>query len=1047
MEDKKKHSKHYYEKLNFENFSNLLLETKIISSNLSNEQKMCINYPKIDTEAKKVDNLELTLSDEERDNSKNKIKTKICEFNIDINNIYNLFTDKIYQKENFNTMIKVFISIFNNFNDLVFKFDLNKNEIFSFENKIQIIKLNDRNSKISYESYIQNLYEKLESMNEEYDIQIINIFFLINIFTLFGKLTYNDFSLDSILMNLNEYTSIIINDIKLSLFIHFHVILTFNLALKKLSVENFLDNKKDKKSFFNFPNKFYPTIYFLNSNLKNDEFSNKNTQLILLLNSFKFYLLPYIISNLKIAINLKVISYESLEWVFSILNFNSKSKNNIFNLEKENLFDDIQFNSLINNNFYINSFSIDLNPNFRQKDIEDLFKKYNNLIVSSIYFSADSLKYEDKNIEYPLIRYLEEINLLIWTLKYNLKLKKKKKNKDSKLNKNYYFTFTFNSFSIATKKDVSSKDSKDHLRDILIFIHNNHYSEVELLLYLSQNEKLINYYNLIIDIIKEFSFYKKYSIGIRLCSNEIKDFELKYYLSIIYLQIQYYIQEHNTIYKNVVLYEEKVISNNFAIILIKNIKVKEHKIFFEKCLKKINQQKINLLYQFYKELFEYFSETLIIDQTKNFTKFDPYTLLSYYNNNKCIIVYNKYEVMDIFIYINEKSKDDLLYLDKIIDLILELIKSDFIRVITLIMNFDGIQKSNYWKNNKKLFNDKVCIYIINNKKISCIFDKKNIILNYEDDENKNNKYELFCKMISIYFEPIKYIISTKKLKYYDSLSIIYKKKIYQYKEGNFRIKKISDKPKNKLFITEVLKGDKSYPLFVFMLRKDITNINLEYILFNFENIVYKTQNFTNNNIMKFIKSFIEKSLKFYYPLVTNEKYFRYIDNFFTNNFPNISNKIFDNEVIFHLDLSQVLFEINSLISKKITIFEVVNTKLNFYTINDIGKIFGFKKITLSLEELINSSKLKLNENKNNNTNNNENNNENNNIDVNININNNINEKNNINNIEVYEINFEDFANIVRKYKKKVKFIGFSDNQIGKVGFPKRKKEKEKCDIF
>ena len=257
MEDKKKHSKHYYEKLNFENFSNLLLETKIISSNLSNEQKMCINYPKIDTEAKKVDNLELTLSDEEREHSKNKIKTKICEYNIDINDLYNLFTDKIYQKENFNTMIKVFISIFNNFNDLVFKFDLNKNEIFSFENKIQIIKLNDRNSKISYESYIQNLYEKLESMNEEYDIQIINIFFLINIFTLFGKLTYNDFSLDSILMNLNEYTSIIINDIKLSLFIHFHVILTFNLALKKLSVENFLDNNKDKQSFFNFNNKFY----------------------------------------------------------------------------------------------------------------------------------------------------------------------------------------------------------------------------------------------------------------------------------------------------------------------------------------------------------------------------------------------------------------------------------------------------------------------------------------------------------------------------------------------------------------------------------------------------------------------------------------------------------------------------------------------------------------------------------------------------------------------------------------------------------------------
>jgi hypothetical protein len=179
-------------------------------------------------------------------------------------------------------MIQVFILIFNNFNDDIFKFDLN-NEIYSFQNKIQLIKFSDNENKKSYEIELKNLYDKIENMNEEYDIQIKNIYFLVNIFTLFGKLTYKDFTLDSILINLNEYSSIIINDIKITLFIHFHVITLLNLTWKKLSFDSFLDkSKKEKKSYLNFPNKFYPTIYFLNSNLKNEEFTNTKAQLILI---------------------------------------------------------------------------------------------------------------------------------------------------------------------------------------------------------------------------------------------------------------------------------------------------------------------------------------------------------------------------------------------------------------------------------------------------------------------------------------------------------------------------------------------------------------------------------------------------------------------------------------------------------------------------------------------------------------------------------------------------------------------------------------------
>ena len=133
MEDKITLSKNFYENLNFENFSNLLLQMKIITTNLSNEQKVCINYPKIDTEKKK--DLELSLSDNDRDNLKNEIKTKICSYKINFNELYDLFPERFYERENFNTMIQVFILIFNNFNDDIFKFDLN-NEIYSFQNKI-----------------------------------------------------------------------------------------------------------------------------------------------------------------------------------------------------------------------------------------------------------------------------------------------------------------------------------------------------------------------------------------------------------------------------------------------------------------------------------------------------------------------------------------------------------------------------------------------------------------------------------------------------------------------------------------------------------------------------------------------------------------------------------------------------------------------------------------------------------------------------------------------------------------------------------------------
>ena len=37
--------------------------------------------------------------------------------------------------------------------------------------------------------------------------------------------------------------------------------------------------------------------------------------------------------------------------------------------------------------------------------------------------------------------------------------------------------------------------------------------------------------------------------------------------------------------------------------------------------------------------------------------------------------------------------------------------------------------------------------------------------------------------------------------------------------------------------------------------------------------------------------------------------------------------------------------------------------------------------------------------------------------------------------------------LLENIKKKVKFIGFSENNQGKAGYPKRKKQNQKCEIF
>ena len=286
--------------LNFENLSQLLNEIEIITHPLSKEQKVCIEYPNISSESKNMNIINENNENKEAENNKeNKfqneftlILSKAKNFTIDIDKLYKKFKKNfVYSEEIFKNSVKIFVSIFNNFNEDIFKWNLEEKNLFTSSNKIQFFLIKDiMNNNINVTDELNKLYkEHLESDlnnnndinnsdkkddinddsddfdenknikkivvedefdenldiinvedNNEEEIILRNIYFLMNIFNIMNYFSINEFSINNLMRNISLFNSYIINDIKILILIYFNLCIQINLTLSKQSVDNFL---------------------------------------------------------------------------------------------------------------------------------------------------------------------------------------------------------------------------------------------------------------------------------------------------------------------------------------------------------------------------------------------------------------------------------------------------------------------------------------------------------------------------------------------------------------------------------------------------------------------------------------------------------------------------------------------------------------------------------------------------------------------------------------------------------------------------------------
>ena len=241
--DNKKNQNDMMQKLTFDNISSILSKIGLIDRPFSNGQKVCVEFPNIDSEIKKSDNLDTSLNVEEFT-----IKSEIFNYDININQIFNLYNKKCnnisnepYSIEDFTLIVRIFTSIMTNFNDDLFKYDFNDETLFSKKNKIKLTNFKSANIlKGNINEKLENLYKENKDFDNyeeiEDDVKLKNLFFLINVFTMFGAFKYNPLNLDNLMRNIDVFNSFCFNDMKIFVLIFFHFLFLSDIIIKKITV-------------------------------------------------------------------------------------------------------------------------------------------------------------------------------------------------------------------------------------------------------------------------------------------------------------------------------------------------------------------------------------------------------------------------------------------------------------------------------------------------------------------------------------------------------------------------------------------------------------------------------------------------------------------------------------------------------------------------------------------------------------------------------------------------------------------------------------------
>ena len=816
--------------LNFENLSILLNELGIVSHPLTKEQKVCIEYPNIFSESKNLDiiddNLKKLETEQDKDKD-NKSKNSEMTLNVSKNKTYTINIVKLYEKmknkctytqEILTNSLKIFVSIFNNFNEDIFKWNLEDIDLFNSSNKIQffliekIIKNNFnmneqienlyhehnesyssknsnlmKNKNINVEitqnddfaddfddskvqntknannddSFGNNLFIIGDNQNED-DIIFRNIYFLVNIFNLMNCFYLNDFNIDNLMRNISLFNSYIINDPKILLLIHFNLCIQINLTLSKQTIDNFLGisninntsttttissamgpivgktinffyggNDKNSNNNKIGINKYIPSIFFIdfhffenkitnstinennNNNINKDE--NNKEKIILFNFIIKSFVWTFFIRNkicIKIYIKIFNISYFNFMKKNMQINQNIRQSEKIYELIKNSNYVNLLSDNLLKEYILlINAdFKLITELRFNKIEVEKYFKIY-----FPIFLNCNMISFEIININEECILYdfIEELNMIIWLLKFYLKIRKYKFKK-------YTFTFSSNSFSLAIKKNQIGKIEESYTKEITLFMGISQYKPIEFIKHLSDINNFNGMYKLYKSIIKSFNDYQNYDIGIRLFKDNINNKELRYYIAMLILKLENYISSHKDIYKKLVLYENKLINPlNCVYLNIKkkllkiknkqngsaknendlniNFKLKEKneggvlsKIDIFSKLKKntkdsnADRNDINLInfykslgelglnhdekmsiYNFVKEVKYYFTEFILFSAkniifNKKDENFDPLNILKYYTNNKCFIIINDMTFIDLYIYLTDSFEINFL---------------------------------------------------------------------------------------------------------------------------------------------------------------------------------------------------------------------------------------------------------------------------------------------------------------------------------------------------------------------------------------------------
>ena len=394
----------------------------------------------------------------------------------------------------------------------------------------------------------------------------------------------------------------------------------------------------------------------------------------------------------------------------------------------------------------------------------------------------------------------------------------------------------------------------------------NNYKTEELIKYYSNIGGFNGVYKLYKKIIKSLNDYKTYDIGIRLFKEDIINSELNYYIAIIVLKLQNYINTHLDIYKKLVLYENKII-NPFDCVYL-NIKKKllrlknnENNIYLREkgennVLNKISKfDFIGLLkkngndsnaeknsdnfYHFNKKLNEigfnheeksiinrfvndnkfYFNEFLvyftsnIITKKKKYT-FDPLNILNHFNNNKCFFIVVENSILDIYIYLTDSFD------------------------MSIIQSKDGKDQTNFLNNKYLFFNSIIsslkllkylCKESFDNKKSHLILRNVNIILN----KSTLLQQDLFYDYKSLFSEDnIIYILDE-----YSKINCIFGRKSITLISNFDKEEEQENKNNNKIYYENYLTAFysmflNSYGIIKFINDKKVRKFNKLNIIYN-----------------------------------------------------------------------------------------------------------------------------------------------------------------------------------------------------------------------